>query len=765
MVNNGDLVSYDSSGRIYTHKGISNILTGSFDISNDTSSISISPYGDLVTTNQTTAHIYIYNGISSTITGSFASPNTWPVGITFDLSGNMITSDNQVDYIYVHSGISTVLTGSFSLSYPSNALTHISIDNSGNLIAIDTPNNTIYFYNGISSTSTDDFVTTYVSTKGIDVDPLTNNLLNISSSTDHIYIYSGIGSTLIGSFTSPNTNPSSLRVYNVENVVYSGTYDDNITLNETFLLKSFTASKITEDITTTETFELNKAISDFKFIININGVNTLVDTCSVKKTIGETNNSNTFTATINNYKGTKSEDFTIGDEVVIYYDKFIYPKYKIFTGILENIDLKGKELKETLTLSGRDYSARLMDRTVEPESYKNELAGDIIKDIISKYCDDITTDNVDDGKVIPRIIFKQISLFDAINQLAEQCDYMFFVDENKDLHFKEEEMVSSGYTFNSTNILSTTFKEERNSIYNDIWVYGDRYLDAYSQTIKAGSPVGGSIFTLLYKPHNTSVSVSGAIIQPGGIYQMTYNPGSEVKYLVNYDEKQIIFTSGTTAGNNIPSSGNSVVISYMRDLPIIKVGENNASINKYGRRTKIIQDTNIKDPLIAESVLLSELDLYSDPIKEGRLALKDVNILTPGETCIVDIPIYGINNTEYKILDVNYTFNKNTELKGNVLDVVVNKKIPDVTDTLKDILLQLKNLQSVSVSDTDLLTRYKFTTGSFSIRQSGIEVWTRTIGSSFILGHPTLGLLGSYTTHCLGGYKSDFILQYSGGYF
>jgi len=117
-------------------------------------------------------------------------------------------------------------------------------------------------------------------------------------------------------------------------------------------------------------------------------------------------------------------------------------------------------------------------------------------------------------------------------------------------------------------------KEQRKSVFNEIWVYGDRYLDAYKETLTAGSPLGGSLFTLEYKPSNTQVTVSGAIIQPGAIANFSLTPGSNVKYLVNYADQTIVFTSGTLQGANVPTTGNSVIIDYMRDLPIVKVGNN-----------------------------------------------------------------------------------------------------------------------------------------------------------------------------------------------
>lgn len=244
---------------------------------------------------------------------------------------------------------------------------------------------------------------------------------------------------------------------------------------------------------------------------------------------------------------------------------------------------------------------------------------------------------------------------------------------------------------------------------------------------------------------------------------MTYDTGSQYKYLVNYSDKQIILTSGTLAGDN-RYVGSDLIIDYMRDLPIVKFGNNDSSIDAYGKRVKIIQDTNIKDPLTAATTMLTELENSSDPLKEGTLSLYKINNINVGDTCVVNIPQYGINSVKYDIIEVKYDMTKKNLLSDNIISIKVNRKVADITDTLKDIILQQKKLQGEDIQSTDLLTRYKVSVGSIGIRTSGLEVWTQPIGSSFILGHLSHGLLGSYASHNLGDHRLGSIIQWSGGY-
>jgi hypothetical protein len=413
----------------------------------------------------------------------------------------------------------------------------------------------------------------------------------------------------------------------------------------------------------------------------------------------------------------------------------------------------------------------------------------IVKDIINKYTQDITTSGVSvAGSTISRISFIHVPVYDAVKQLADISNYTFYVDNNQDLKFGQANGSSSGYTLDSTNVYTGGFTERRDTVYNQVWVYGDRYLDGYRQTFTAGSPVNGSVFTLLYNPHNTEIfsGLSGSQIQPGAILNMSESTGSNVKYLVDYDSKQIIFTSGTSQGNNVPVSGNVFTVNYKRLLPIVKVGDDESSKAKYGTRVKIITDKTIKDPRTASLLMQSELANSSEPILEGNVDIDGIAFLDPGNTCIANFPHNDINNETYDIIQVTYDFNKENCLHDRVVSAKLNKKLPDLTDQIKDILLELKKLRSQDISDADLITRFQTNTGSMGIRMSGCLVYTRSIGGSnlildspvfgkldiykyyspvglaFVLGNNAQGILGAQT---LGGSLGVWNLYYSGGYF
>ncbi len=92
--------------------------------------------------------------------------------------------------------------------------------------------------------------------------------------------------------------------------------------------------------------------------------------CRVQKQTGEFNGASNFTLRLHNWNGQYSDAFNLNDEVIVYASTTSPATAKIFTGLIENIEFSGVPNKEDITLSGRDYSAYLMDVTVQPRIWR-----------------------------------------------------------------------------------------------------------------------------------------------------------------------------------------------------------------------------------------------------------------------------------------------------------------------------------------------------------------------------------------------------------
>lgn len=493
---------------------------------------------------------------------------------------------------------------------------------------------------------------------------------------------------------------------------------------------------------------------------------------TVERSASTFNSSSEVRITFPNHNGRYSNDFVIGEEIKVWAQTGSFPDgtgTPIFVGIIEDINFSGRATNiEKIYLSGRDYSCRLMDATVAPVLYTSQEVSTIVTSIINANVSNITTTNVNvTGTTIPAMAFNHTPVFDALKQLAEIAGFYFYIDSNKDLNFKAKGVASSGYTFSSgVNVIEANVKTIRDKLYNKVWVYGDRVLtNAPRQSFTAN---GGSVYTLNYKPSNTAVYVAGSTASKiGGVFEMLAGtPGSPTQYLVDYDNKQIVFVSGTSAGMNVPASGSvTFVVDFQRQTPIVKYGQDDGSVLSYGPKTYVVVDKAIKDPQQAQTIMVNTLVQYSSPQSQVSIDVQGFFDLTPGTTAVVNDAYHGITAQNYTILSASYEFTQENNLHEEVLSVKLNQRVLDVSDTLKQMLLDIKKMQAGDADASDTIQRTQFSTGSTGPLVKSWRAYSRTLGSSFVLGHPTLGILGTTSPQpYLGDSRGPLVLLQSGNY-
>lgn len=453
--------------------------------------------------------------------------------------------------------------------------------------------------------------------------------------------------------------------------------------------------------------------------------------------------------------GRHKSDFTVGSDVRILADNQIPlddvgESDLIFRGILEEIEFAGEGLNERVILTGRSYVARLMDTTIQPITYTNQSIQTILEDIFTDYIPDVTVDTVGiTPTIIPRISFNQNTVYEAVRQLALMTDSIWWIDKDLQLNFflKADYGFSGGDepTFDNTNIVKSEAITTRNKIFNRVWVYGDRYLAGFKEILSVGSPsVGGnlgSVFTLLHKPHNIEPDILGSV-RLGGIFNLNVNTPSGTTWLVNFDDRQLIFPSGTTYGYWLPPSGGSIVSYYDREVPIVKFGEDRSSISAYGPRTTVINDKSIKDPVTASLIMKKELQ-NSQPFREISVNLKywrtpnlPVSIIHNfyfdlGKLVYVNIPDFNINTELRRVVEMKYVFDKDTVHNGSVISLRLERQTTNFSDEIIELKRRLSKLEGEDRKDTDVVTRLEYATGSCLIVGSYWEIRTQYNGSEF----------------------------------
>jgi hypothetical protein len=330
---------------------------------------------------------------------------------------------------------------------------------------------------------------------------------------------------------------------------------------------------------------------------------------------------------------------------------------------------------------------------------------------------------------LKRIVFNQISIYEALKQLADLSGFYFFVDQNKDLNFKERSLTDSGVTIDPQNVEAMVHDNTREGMANHVWVYGDRYLAGFKEvvsgaTVSSTPGLNGSVLTLLNKPFNTQIESSnspGSVLK-GGIFEITNTVASGVDYLVSFHDRELIFVSGTEIGySSIIPSGGSIIANYDRELPIVKEGLNRTSIDMFGEKTKVINDKSIRDPNTAVDILNAEL-AKADPFRRIEADLHGWFTFLPGQLITVNLGDFNLTNQKIPILSIRYTFDANTVQSEEVIRVKLDKKVKDITDELTDIRRRVEAIESQDRQDTDVITRLETGIGSLVVLGSQWKV-------------------------------------------
>jgi len=245
-------------------------------------------------------------------------------------------------------------------------------------------------------------------------------------------------------------------------------------------------------------------------------------------------------------------------------------------------------------------------------------------------------------------------------------------------------------------------------------------------------------------------------------FKSNYEKVTQCACLINFNKKLFLLTKlkkanipssistynikdyiGPDTENNIPANGADILINYDRSTPIIKYGVNRESERIYGKKDKVIVDLNIKDPREAKQIVLQTLEEYSSSRIQGTVNIKGIVSTIAGNTIKINLPESSINNQTYQILSVSYNFNSTTIQNEKVVSITVSKKLLDLTDTLKDMLIQLKQLQAQNQTSDDVISRLETDQIDQKFRVKEWKVIKSEVENSFILGGAVNGILGS----------------------
>lgn len=286
-------------------------------------------------------------------------------------------------------------------------------------------------------------------------------------------------------------------------------------------------------------------------------------------------------------------------------------------------------------------NTRELDKKLVIESYLDEKAGNIIKDIITKYTSGFTTTNVVDGPTITRIAFDYIQVSEAITKLAETCGYEWYIDYDKDIHFffKTDFPAPFQLDDNQEHYKELVINTDVSQLRNRVYVKSEKYetLDFTELFIGDGSTI---TWTCKYQasplPH-PSLKLNGVSKTVG--WDGVDNP-DDYDFMLNATTK--ILSLGTY--QSTPADGDEIVITYGTDVPIIIRWDDQASIDAIiaieggdGIFEHCITDNNIDTKEWAIDTAKADLLKNANPVIQGtfltnRSDIKSGQIITVNST-------------------------------------------------------------------------------------------------------------------------------------
>jgi len=307
--------------------------------------------------------------------------------------------------------------------------------------------------------------------------------------------------------------------------------------------------------------------------IKINNVEkqNLVDWQSVRFQSVLNSQVDTFEFAIKRY-GAKNFKPELNDDV-----EFWNGTEKLFGGKIVQTEETIEARLEKISVLCKDHSHEA-DRKLVVRIYQTTAIEDIIEDIKNTYLPaGFTTTNVVCPIVANYIAFNYEQPTKCFQQLADLVGYAWYIDPDKDIHFKSrlDEIAPFGltdtngkYVFNSLRI-----RKDVKNLRNTIYVRGGEYKGS-TYTEKETADGVAKVFKQGFRYDNISVKKGGAS-QTIGIDNIDDPTTKDVLY--NFQEKAVKFRD-----DNKPVLGTEIEVSGLPYIPVIIKTKDNVSISQYG---------------------------------------------------------------------------------------------------------------------------------------------------------------------------------------
>jgi len=382
---------------------------------------------------------------------------------------------------------------------------------------------------------------------------------------------------------------------------------------------------------------------------------------------------------------------------------------RYFAGYIANVDKKLEGITKIFVCDAQDYTV-LLNTALVNKIYEDKTDKQIIQDMFTAYLPEIdTTTYIQDGLTNIRLVFNRVSLRQALETIAKNSGYDWYVDYNKKLHYfsVETNQAPFGLSDNPDNATSfpysrLDYKRDATKIINKVTVVGGAY---WSDDTSFELAANGQVTELLlpYSIHKPTTSSSllvykniGDDTTPNWQAQTVgtdyIHSLDDYNCLHNYFEKLLKFASAP------PNLKRAVKVIGRYNVPILVKARSEASYNTYGRwfEEKVVnKDIDSRDWAKIEARAILAKHAF---VKESGSLVCEEDGLTSGQQVKITNALRGI--------DGYYLINKiTTSILGGThcqYKVEFGEYNPDLVDMLLDI--KARAIQYQATREDEVLT-------------------------------------------------------------
>lgn len=360
-----------------------------------------------------------------------------------------------------------------------------------------------------------------------------------------------------------------------------------------------------------------------------------------------------------------------------------------------------------------------LDRKLVSKAYTDTTVKAILEDIIANYVTGITLDIVDDTPAIKTARFNYEQPSRAIQKIANQVGWDWYIDADNVLHFFAAETNDAPVeiTDDNGNAIANSLQFESNIIElkNAIYIRGGEYLDEVLEVdaIDRYEADGEQLaFPIVYRYNSVEVTLDGTPLDVGVDF---IDDPAEHDVLYNFQEKLIRFRE-----DNKPTAGQVVRVFGNRYIPLIMRVEDEDSITTYGERETVEINKTINSIQEAELLGAALLEKWREGSQEGSFRTK-VTGLRVGQSIRITSARFGIDRV-YKINSLTGNVKHHDELEYSVSFIVSGQT------TFTDIMIGLigRDNENIEISPDEVIQLYRNLKDDFTLEDEITEVTKET---------------------------------------